>query len=105
MFLAAHGPDFYHPVLDWVQGALLVAVLVVEIVAFINCLTQRAEAFPVVGSIPKGGWLGLTGGAIFFTLLLGPWSIFGMVAIAAALIYLLDVRPALRDAVDGHGSW
>lgn len=105
MFFAAHGPDFYHPVLFWVQRALLLVVLVVEIVAFINCLTQRAEAFPVVGSIPKGGWLGLTGGAIFFTLLLGPFTIFGLVAIAAALIYLLDVRPALRDAVDGHGSW
>ena len=105
MFLAAHGPDFYHPVLLWVQRSLLLVVLVVEIVAFINCLTQRAEAFPVVGSIPKGGWLGLTGGAIFFTLLLGPFTIFGLVAIAAALIYLLDVRPALRDAVDGHGSW
>jgi hypothetical protein len=22
-----------------------------------------------------------------------------------ALVYLLDLRPALRDAVDGHGSW
>jgi hypothetical protein len=28
-----------------------------------------------------------------------------MIAVAAALVYLLDLRPALRDAVDGHGSW
>jgi hypothetical protein len=111
MLLAAHGPNFVGPILDWVQGILALVVLVVEIVAFVNCLTQRAEAFPVVGSISKGGWLAITGASMFFTLLLGPavvtgtYAIFGMIAVAAALVYLLDVRPALRDAVDGHGSW
>src|SRR6266487_3413206 len=111
MLLAAQGPNFVGPVLNWVQGILLLVVLVVEIVAFVNCLTQKAEAFPVVGSISKGGWLGITGASVFFTLILGPalitgiFAIFGMIAVAAALVYLLDVRPALRDAVDGHGSW
>jgi hypothetical protein len=111
MLFAAHGPNFVGPVLYWVQGILVLVVLVIEIVAFVNCLTQKAEAFPVVGSISKGGWLGITGASVFFTLILGPalitgvFAIFGMIAVAAALIYLLDVRPALRDAVDGHGSW
>jgi uncharacterized protein DUF2516 len=102
---------FVWPVIRWLNNGLELVVLVVEIVAFVNCLTQRAEAFPVVGSISKGGWLGITGATIFFTLILGPafivgpFGIFGMIAVAAALVYLLDVRPALRDAVDGHGSW
>jgi hypothetical protein len=102
---AAHGIDFADPVIFWVMRALWLLVMGVEVVAFVNCLTQRAEAFPVVGSVPKGGWLALTGGAIFFTALLGLISFLGLIAVAAALIYLLDVRPALRDAVDGHGSW
>jgi hypothetical protein len=105
MFLAARGPDFAFPVEFWVDRALWLIVLVVELVAFVNCLTQRAEAFPVVGSIPKGGWLALTFAALFFTFFIGLFSILGMVTVAAALVYLLDVRPALRDAVDGHGSW
>jgi hypothetical protein len=105
MSLAVHAMDFAYPIQYWVDRAILVVVLVVEIVAFVNCLTQRSEAFPVVGSIPKGGWLAITFAAIFFTLFLGLFSIFGWVAVAAALVYLLDVRPALRDAVDGHGSW
>jgi len=111
MYLADPGNTFVGPVISWIDRLLLLVVLVVEIVAFVNCLTQRAEAFPVVGSISKGGWLGITGAALFFTLLLGPafiigpFGIFGMIAVAAALVYLLDVRPALRDAVDGHGSW
>src|SRR5215471_16185770 len=108
MYLA---DPFIWTTIRWLNDVLLLVILVVEIVAFVNCLTQRAEAFPVVGSISKGGWLGITGAALFFTLILGPafivgpFGIFGMIAVAAALVYLLDVRPALRDAVDGHGSW
>jgi hypothetical protein len=105
MALAAHGPDFAGPIITWLMNVLWLVIIVIEFVAFINCLLQRAEAFAVVGSIPKGGWLALTGGAFVFTLLIGLFSIIGMVAVAAALIYLLDTRPALRDAVDGHGSW
>lgn len=104
------GQPWVWTVMGWINGALLVLILVIEIVAFVNCLTQRAEAFPVVGSISKGGWLAITGGAVFFTVVLSPLlggaiGIIGMIAVAAALVYLLDVRPALRDAVDGHGSW
>jgi hypothetical protein len=107
----AAGAPFIGTVIEWLNGALLIVVLIVEIAAFVNCLTQRAEAFPVVGSISKAGWLGITGATVFFTVILGPafiigpFGIFGMIAVAAALVYLLDVRPALRDAVDGHGSW
>ena len=102
MVLAAS--QFATPIRYWVTVVLTLVVLVVEIIAFVNCLLQRAEAFPVVGSIPKGGWLAITFGAIFFTALLGAVGFFGLIAVAAALIYLLDMRPALRDAVDGHGT-
>ena|SRR2546430_4985533 len=97
--------QFAFPIVGWFQFALNVVILVVELFAFVNCATQRADAFAAVGQISKGGWLALTGGALLFTLLLGFFSLVGMVAVAAALVYLLDVRPALRDAVDGHGPW
>ena len=35
----------------------------------------------------------------------GPISLFGLIGIAAGLIYLLDVRPGLRDLHDGKGFW
>ncbi len=104
--MSSAAPLFYQDVQQWVTYAISLVALVVELLAFVNCLTQRADAFPVVGRIPKGGWLAINGGAILVTLLFGgAGSILGMVAIAASLVYLLDVRPALRDAVDGHGSW
>jgi hypothetical protein len=105
MFVASHGP-FAFIIQGWIDQGLWLVMLVVELVAFVNCLTQRAEAFPVVGNIPKGGWLLLTGGALFFTFFVGLlFPLIAMIAVAAALVFLLDVRPALRDAVDGHGSW
>ena len=89
----------------WFNVVLVIAILVVELVAFVNCATQRADAFSAVGSLSKGAWLALTGGALLFTLLIGFFSTLGIVAVAASLIYLLDLRPALRDAVDGPGPW
>ena len=76
----------------------------------INCLTQRADAFPVVGSLSKNAWTGNPRrvGARD-ACLLPPQrqgiSIFAFAAITAAAIYMLDVRPALRDATDGSGGW
>jgi hypothetical protein len=105
--MAIAAPIFVWTIIFWITSVLLIAVLAVEVFAFVNCLMQRADAFPVVGNIPKGGWLALNGGAILFTLLLGRISIFfAFIGAAVAAVYLLDVRPALRDAVDGgHGSW
>ena len=97
--------NFAYPITGWFQVGLNLVILVVELFAFVNCMTQRADAFSAVGSISKGGWLALTGGALLFTGILGFFSLFGMIAVAAALVYLLDIRPALRDAVDGHGPW
>ena len=86
--------------------ALLVVCLVIEAFAFVNCLTQRSDAFGAIGTLSKGIWLALTGGALVISLLtLSTISIFGFIAITVAAIYLLDVRPALRDAADGHNSW
>ena len=44
--------------------------------------------------------------ALLLTLLgFGALSIFGLIGIAAGLIYLLDVRVGLRDLHDGKGFW
>jgi hypothetical protein len=33
------------------------------------------------------------------------FALLAFVAITAAAIYMLDVRPALRDATNGSGNW
>jgi hypothetical protein len=99
-------PVFAFDVQRLVTYAITLVCLVLEVWAFASCLLQRPEAFTVVGRIPKGGWLAMTGGAVLVTLMFGSFrSILGMIAAVVALVYLLDLRPALRDAVDGHGNW
>lgn len=97
---------FYVDVQVWTIRVLALVCLIVELIAFANCLPQRSDAFLVVGRIPKGAWLAILVGAIVLTLLFGAaHSFLAMIGVAAALIYLLDLRPALRDAVEGGGSW
>ena len=104
--MAIAASPFSDIVVFYTTRLITLVCLVVEIWAFVNCLRQRAEAFGVVGRIPKGGWLAMIGGAVLVTLLFGTvGNILGMIAVVVALVYLLDLRPALRDAVDGHGSW
>ncbi|HEX6872324.1 MAG TPA: DUF2516 family protein [Micromonosporaceae bacterium] len=107
--MVSAAPIFYIAVTNFVTLALLVIFAIIEIVAFVNCLTQRADAFPVVGSLSKNVWLAILGGSVLVTLVCGlpyaNFSIFAFAAITATAIYMLDVRPALRDATNGSGSW
>jgi uncharacterized membrane protein len=76
--------------------------------AFVHCLTQRSDGFPAIGTLPKGAWLAIIGICLLLTWLFftgGAPDIFGLIGIAAALIYLLDVRVGLRDLSDGKGFW
>jgi hypothetical protein len=105
--MATAAPIFYDDVLTVVNLLILVFALIVEGVSFVHCLTQRSDAFPAIGTLPKGGWLAILGICLLLTLLggRGVISIFGLVGIAAGLIYLLDVRVGLRDLTDGRGFW
>ncbi|HEY3503142.1 MAG TPA: DUF2516 family protein [Actinocatenispora sp.] len=81
--------------------------IVVEVFSFVHCVFQRRDAFPAIGTLSKGIWLLLLGGSVVLTLLLGvsPTGIIGMIGIIAAAVYILDVRPGLKDATGGSGPW
>lgn len=100
---------FYESVVNIATFAILIVLIVIEVAALINCLTQRADAFPVVGPLSKNAWVAILLGSVLATVLCSigrtGLSIFSFVAITAAAIYLLDVRPALRDVANGSGNW
>lgn len=99
-------PLFVDDVRGSINYALLVVALIIEAYAFINCLTQRSDAFGAIGTLSKGLWLAMTGGALLVTVLFQyAVGLLGFIAITIAAVYLLDVRPALRDAADGPSSW
>ena len=90
----------------YINAVILILSLIIQGVAFVHCLTQRGDAFPAIGTLPKGAWLGIIGVCVVLTVLMGnATGIFGLVGVAAAAIYLLDVRTGLRDLTDGKGFW
>jgi hypothetical protein len=104
--MALSAPVFFDEVVYTLNLLVMVVAIVVGAISFVHCLTQRADAFPAIGTLPKGGWLALLGITLLLTLLTrGSWLLFPMIGIAAGMIYLLDVRAGLRDLSDGKGFW
>jgi hypothetical protein len=99
-------PIVSQDVVYWVNWLLFIFALLIEVAAFGHCLIQRPDAFPAINTLPKGAWLAMIGVSVLVTLLTqSALGILGLVAVTIAAVYLLDVRPALRDAIDGRGSW
>jgi len=104
--MASSAPIFYVAVQSYIELVIMILSLVVQAVALIHCLTQRGDGFQAIGTLPKGAWAAILAVCIVLTLLAGgPFRIFGLIGIAAALIYLLDVRPGFKDLSDGKGFW
>ncbi|MEH0935952.1 DUF2516 family protein [Micromonospora psammae] len=104
--MATAAPIFVFEIRYVIELILLVFALVLEGVALVHAITQRSDAFAAIGTLPKGGWIAILGVCLVLTLVgFGVLSIFGLIGIAAGLIYLLDVRVGLRDLHDGKGSW
>jgi Protein of unknown function (DUF2516) len=83
-------------------GAFLIihlAIIVVVVFALVDALRHPAPAYLAAGKLTKVQW----GGILAVALLFGWYSIFSILALIGALVYLLDVRPALR-AVSGRGG-
>lgn len=106
--MAYSAPIFYDDVAYFIALAVLIASLIVQAIALIHCVTQRGDGFQAIGTLPKGAWLAILAVCFILTFLGvggGATGIFGLIGVAAALIYLLDVRPGLKDLTDGKGFW
>jgi hypothetical protein len=71
--------------------------------ALVDSLIRPSAAYPAAGKRTKLLWSLVIGVTFAVSLLLGPLSLFGLAGIVAALVYIVDVRPAVR-AVGGGGS-
>jgi hypothetical protein len=90
--------SFYYWI-DWVLGWGLVAL---RAWAVVDCATRKAAAFPAVDKLTKAAWLAITiiGGGLG-TLFFSPTNIISLLSVVAALVYLTDVRPAVREVSGG----
>jgi uncharacterized membrane protein YoaK (UPF0700 family) len=88
-----------------VMLVLGVLAFVAQIVAIGDAVRHRSDAFVAASKQTKQRWLIILGvaAAIGFVSLLNPLNIFNLIAFVAAAVYLVDVRPALRQ-VSGRGG-
>jgi hypothetical protein len=103
-------PIFYLLAENYISIVVWIFCLVLGAAAFLHCVVQRNDAFAAIGTMSKSIWLALIGGGELLTAVspqlgLGFLGIFPLISAGIFCVYLLDIRPALRDAVDGHGSW
>ncbi len=101
------GSGAYAP-LTYFFVALAVAAFVVEIWAFVDCISRPAQAFQAVGKLSKTIWLIILGVAFVLGLYAAAYGgITGILAVAAfvaAAIYLADMRPKLKEFRRGRSS-
>lgn len=79
--------------------ALLVAVLVTAVYAFVHAALQRPDAYTAADKLTKPVWLVILGAAVALASILYPvLGVLGMAMSACASgVYLVDVRPKLLE--------
>jgi hypothetical protein len=73
---------------------IFVAVLVTKVVALIDAATRPERAFVAAGKQTKTFWIVLLALAVVSTV----GSFISLLGLVAAIVYLVDVRPAVRQA-------
>ena len=79
-------------------------VLALTVWAFVDALIRPASGFVAAGKLTKPGWAAITGLAALIIFWQGPMSFLGLPAVIAAVVYLVDVRPAVKGLRRGN-SW
>lgn len=81
------------------------ALLGLALWAFVDAAIRPSPAFPAAGKLTKGAWLAITGVCVALCWWgVGLLGLLGGIIAVAVIVYLVDVRPAVRDMRPG-GSW
>ena len=88
-----------------VMEVVRLGVLALAVWAFVDALVRPAAAFVATGKLTKPGWLAITALAAVLLYFMGPLSFLGLPAVIASIVYLVDVRPAIRGLHRGNSSW
>lgn len=78
-----------------------VTAFAVEVFALVHAARQRPDAFVAAGKLTKKVWLLILGvcALVGFVSLWNVLSLFGLLAIVGAGVYLADVRPAIAQVL------
>ncbi len=95
---------------DYILWGIGLLAIPVGLFAFVNAIMQPADAFTAADKLSKPAWLGITGAGllilvVFNTGLGGPGSLFWLAALVAVLVYIVDVKPAVKNVQGSGPHW
>ncbi|MBB5870562.1 hypothetical protein F4553_003941 [Allocatelliglobosispora scoriae] len=98
---------FYENVMFGIDAVLVGIMLALTVWAIIHCVAQRPDAFTAIGTLPKGGWLGLLIVGVPIMIIFGVAGgisviPLGLIFTGCTLFYLLDVRAGIKELLEGR---
>ncbi|MGY1672111.1 DUF2516 family protein [Geodermatophilus sp. SYSU D00710] len=85
--------------------ALYYATQALTVWALVDAVIRPAAGYVAAGKLSKPAWAAITALAAVVIYLQGPMTFLGLPAVIAAVVYLVDVRPAVRGVQRGNSSW
>lgn len=81
---------------------LYLGMLVLAVVAFVFAATAREDAYRAADKKKKSFWLVILGVAVAVNLLI-PMLFLQLAGVVASIVFMVDVRPALKEVSGGGG--
>jgi hypothetical protein len=73
-------------------------MFVLQAFAFVDAVSQRPDAYAAADKLSKNAWMIILGlGLVAHLLFWDPINLFNLAGIIAAIVYLVDVRPAIKS--------
>jgi hypothetical protein len=90
-------PELFGQFQGLVSSILWLGAIGLAVFGLIDALRVPTDAFPYAGKRTKTLWLVILGVAAAVLLVAGPLNILGLAAVVASAVYLVDVRPAVKQ--------
>ncbi|HWH28733.1 MAG TPA: DUF2516 family protein [Mycobacteriales bacterium] len=84
---------------------LQLAALALAVWALADALFRPGAYYPAAGKLTKPAWVAILAVAVLVVFSFGFMGIFGIAAVIASIVYLVDVRPALQALKPGNNPW
>lgn len=88
----------------WTDWVLFYGLTILRLWAVVDCIVRKPAAFPAVNKLTKPAWLAMLLIGLLFT---SPWVLpsplgpISLISAVVACVYLVDVRPAVREISGG----
>ena len=80
-----------------------IAILALAVFAFVDSAMRREDAYRAADKQTKPMWLIILGITVLVNLLV-PMILLQIIGLVATIVYIVDVRPALKQVMGGRGG-